>query len=111
MRNLKAVVVLAALLIVPACGGSSSPAAPPPVTTPPTTLPSFSGSYSGPMDYNVGGLGVLRVSASTTVTHSGSTISATNLNMVLPGGSTTSYPLGSATQSGDQFLGGTSYQS
>ena len=106
----KALAVLFALAVLPACGSDSSPAAPPPVTTPPTTLASFSGSYVGPMDYNVGGQGVLRVTGTTTVTHSGTTISFTNLTLVIQGQSS-AIPLGSATLSGDRYLGATSYQS
>lgn len=99
------------ILVLPSCGGSSNtPAAPPPVTTPPTTLPNFSGTYSGPMDYNVQGLGVVRVTGRTTVTHSGSTLSFTPL-LVTATGVNTSYVLGSATLSGGTANGGTSYQS
>jgi len=99
-------------LLLPACGGSSNtPAAPPPVTTPPTTMPNFSGTYVGLMDYNVQGQGVLRVVGRTTLTHSGSTISYTTLVITFTTGQTTSFVLGNATLSGGTATGTTSYQS
>lgn len=108
--NTKRLAVALVVLGFPACGGGNTPAAPPPVTTPPTTLPNFSGAYSGLMDYNVGGLGVVRVNARTTLTHTGNTISYTPLQ-VSGTGVNASYPLGNATIVSGTANGGTVYQS
>lgn len=112
-KCLVAVLLVGIGVAVSACGGGSDlPAAPPPVTTPPTTLPSFSGTYSGSMLFNVAGQAEIRVTGRTTVTQNGNSLDFSALSISgggVPSGTT--FQLGNATLSGNTFVGSSAYQS
>ena len=108
MRKLLALGVLVAL---PACGGSSTTPSQTTTPPPPTPAPTFSGSYSGNMLYNVAGLAEVVVPARTTITQNGNTIDFSNLVLSPPGISPITYVLGSAVVNGNAFSGATNYAS
>lgn len=106
---MKRMILALSLAVIAGCGGSTT-TPPPQVTTTTTLPPNFSGSYSGLVVFNVAGQAEVRPTARVTVTHTGNTISYSNLVVTL-GNTPISFPLGTAGLSGSSFVGANVYQS
>ena len=99
-------------LAIGACGGSS-PSGPSATSTPvPTPTPvSFSGTYSGNMAGTGNGVAAATCTGRTTVTQSGTTLTFSDLTVTTCVPSPLSVPGSTATLSGLNFTGNTSYNS
>ncbi|HET7292841.1 MAG TPA: hypothetical protein VFM88_10470 [Vicinamibacteria bacterium] len=107
MKRLMVLAALSGLGLLGACGGSDSPSAPTPPTT--TLPPSFSGTYRGTMTFTGGGFNAAPIQASTTVTHTGTTLALSDMTITSPFSG--SFGLGSAVLNGNSFDGTNSYSS
>jgi hypothetical protein len=108
MKRACAVLVLGLLAACGGDGGSSSPTTP--ATPAPTPTPvTYNGTYTGTSMTYTGGGGQLLISASTTITQSGSSLILGTLQITSP--VSVSYGMGAAVLTGNTFDGTSQYQS
>ena len=92
------------------CGGGSSPTAPStPVPTP--TPVTYNGTYTGTSMTWTNGVGQLHIAATTTVTHTGSSLSFSDMRTTSPTAGAGSFGMGAAVLTGNAFDGTSQYSS